>query len=167
MNKMEGVMNINEVKIVKEENDNIIIGQSHFIKTVEDIYEAIKNIASHAEFGIAFNEASSDRLIRYTGTSENAINLAIENCKLMGCGHVFCVVLKNIFPIQILNAIKSVPEVCNIFCATANPISVIVAENENGKGIIGVIDGYSPLGVEDQNKKNERHSLLRKFGYKQ
>ncbi|HPC38110.1 MAG TPA: adenosine-specific kinase [Exilispira sp.] len=160
-------MNIFEVKIKKNENDNIIIGQTHFIKSVEDIYEAIKNISPSGEFGIAFNEASTDRLIRYTGTNKEAIDLAIENCKEIGAGHIFCIVLKNIYPIQILNAIKFIPEVCNIFCATANEVSVIVAENEKGRGVLGVIDGQSPLGVEDENKKKERHNLLRKFGYKE
>ncbi len=160
-------MEILEVKICKKENDNIIIGQTHFIKSVEDIYEAIKNICPTGEFGIAFNEASTDRLIRYTGTSEEAINDAIENCKNIGAGHIFCIMLKNIYPIQILNAIKSVPEVCNIFCATANNLSVIVAKNERGKGVIGVIDGDSPVGIEKDENKKDRHDILRKFGYKQ
>jgi Uncharacterized conserved protein len=160
-------MNILEVKIKKAENDNIIIGQTHFIKSVEDIYEAIKNIAPNGQFGIAFNEASTDRLIRFTGTNKEAIDYAIENCKEIAAGHIFCIVLKNIYPIQILNAIKAIPEVCNIFCASANELSVIVAENENGRGIIGIIDGQTPVGIEDENKKKERYDILRKFGYKQ
>jgi len=160
-------MDILEVKIKKEKNDNIIIGQTHFIKSVEDIYEAIKNTCPSGEFGIAFNEASTDRLIRYTGTSQDAINDAIENCKSIGAGHIFCVVLKNIYPIQVLNSIKAIPEVCTIFCATANDLSIIVAQNNIGRGVIGVIDGQIPLGVENQKEKEERHSILRKFGYKQ
>ncbi|MCR4421238.1 MAG: adenosine-specific kinase [Exilispira sp.] len=160
-------MDILEVKIKKAENDNIIIGQTHFIKSVEDIYEAIKNIAPSGEFGIAFNEASTDRLIRYTGTNKEAMDCAIENCKEIAAGHIFCIVLKNIYPIQILNSIKAIPEVCNIFCATANEVSVIVAQNQNGRGIIGVIDGQTPVGIEDEAKKKERHDILRKFGYKQ
>lgn len=160
-------MEILEVKVKKEKQDNIIIGQTHFIKSVEDIYESIKNIAPTAEFGIAFNEASTDRLIRHTGTSQKAIDDAIENCKEIGAGHIFCIILKNIYPIQILNAVKSIPEVCNIFCATANDLSVIIAQNENGRGVIGVIDGQSPVGIEDESKKKERHDILRKFGYKQ
>lgn len=160
-------MEILEIKVKKEKEDNIIIGQTHFIKSVEDIYESIKNISPSAEFGIAFNEASTDRLIRYTGTSQKAINDAIEICKEIGAGHIFCIILKNIYPIQILNAIKAIPEVCNIFCATANELYVIVAQNENGRGIIGVIDGQSPIGIEDERKQKERHDILRKFGYKQ
>lgn len=160
-------MEIKEIKVKKEKDDNIIIGQTHFIKSVEDIYEAIKNTAPSAEFGIAFNEASTDRLIRFTGTNEQAIKCAVENCKEIAAGHIFCIVLKNIYPIQILNSLKMIPEVCNIFCATANELSVIVAENEKGRGIIGVIDGESPLGIEDDEKKKQRHMILRKFGYKQ
>lgn len=160
-------MEIKEIKIKKEKNDNIIIGQTHFIKSVEDIYEAIKNAVPSAEFGLAFNEASTDRLIRYTGTNEEAIKCAIENCRKIAAGHIFCLVLKNIYPIQILNSLKMIPEICNIFCATANELSVIVAENERGRGIIGVIDGESPVGIESEEKKKERYSLLRKFGYKQ
>ncbi len=160
-------MDILEIKIKKDENDNIIIGQTHFIKSVEDIYEAIKNVSPEAEFGVAFNEASTDRLIRYTGTSQEAIDYAIENCKNIGAGHIFCIVLKNIYPIQILNAIKAIPEVCTIFCATANNLSVIVAQNQEGRGVLGVIDGQTPIGLEDTKKKEERHAILRKFGYKQ
>lgn len=159
-------MEIREVKIEKKDNLNIILGQSHFIKTVEDLYEVMAQSSPSAKFGIAFNEASGDRLIRYDGNDDKLINMAIKNMKKIGAGHSFIIVMDDIFPINCLNQIKDVSEVCRIFAATANPISVIVAENKNGCGIVGVIDGYSPVGVENEEKKKERKALLRNIGYK-
>ncbi|HMA69035.1 MAG TPA: adenosine-specific kinase [Candidatus Mcinerneyibacterium sp.] len=159
-------MEIREVKIEKKDNLNIILGQSHFIKTVEDLYEVMAQSSPSAKFGIAFNEASGDRLIRYDGNDDKLINMAIKNMKKIGAGHSFIIVMDDIFPINCLNQIKDVPEVCRIFAATANPISVIVTENKNGCGIVGVIDGYSPVGVENEEKKKERKALLRNIGYK-
>jgi len=166
-NYQEENMDLIEVKIKKGEDDNIILGQTHFIKSVEDLYEAIVNIAPSANFGVAFNEASSDRMIRHTGTNKDAENDAIENCKRVGAGHFFCIVLKDIFPIQVLNAVKNVSEVCNVFCASANPVTVIVAQTEMGRGVLGIIDGQTPLKVKGEVDQTNRKALLRKFGYKQ
>src|SRR5579885_3329710 len=149
---------------VKPEGYNVIIAQSHFIKTVEDVYEAISTAYPGIKFGIAFNESSGDRLIRYDGTDEGCITKAIE--KLAGAGHMLVVILKDAFPINIMNRLKEVQEIASIFCATANPLQLIVAETEQGRGIMGVIDGSSPLGVENKEKVEERVRFLRKIGYK-
>lgn len=148
------------------EAGNLILGASHFIKTVEDIYEAIVNTAPQMKFGIAFNEASGQCLIRVDGNDDDLKRVAIRNAQALGAGHSFVVVMKEGFPINVLGRIKDVPEVVNIFCATANPVEVIVAESEQGKGILGVIDGSSPKGVESEEDAKWRHSFLRKIGYK-
>ena len=159
-------MELKEIPIEKPEELNVIIGQSHFIKTAEDIYEAIVNTVPQAKFGIAFTEASAERLIRVEGNDEKLKELAAKNALNVGAGHSFYIFLENAYPINILRAIKQVPEVCTIFAATANPISVIVAENERGRGILGVIDGHGPLGIEKEENVKKRREFLRKIGYK-
>jgi len=145
---------------------NIIVGQSHFIKTVEDIYEAVYTTVPQAKFGLAFNESSGACLTRADGNDEVLRDVAIRNAQTLGCGHAFVLVIQNAYPINILNAVRNVPEVCAIFCATANPVEVIVAQTEHGRGVLGVIDGSSPKGVEAQADIAWRHDLLRKIGYK-
>ncbi len=159
-----------ELKTVKIENPdalNLILGHSHFIKTVEDIYEAMVNSVPMPKFGLAFCEASDKRLVRFTGTDNELIELAKKNALLLSAGHCFILFMKDIFPINVLNTIKNVPEVCRIFCATANPVEVIIAETDQGRGILGVIDGFSSKGIESESDIEYRKSLLRKFGYKQ
>jgi adenosine/AMP kinase len=145
---------------------NIIIGQSHFIKTVEDIYEAVATTAPQARFGLAFNESSGACLIRSEGNDQNLCDIAIRNAKALAAGHVFVLMLQNAYPINLLNAIRNVPEVCSIFCATANPVEVVLAHSEQGNGVLGVIDGSSPKGIEGEAEVGWRHDLLRKIGYK-
>jgi uncharacterized protein len=145
---------------------NIIVGQSHFIKTVEDLYEAIATTAPHAKFGVAFNEASGACLTRAEGNDAALRDMAIRNAQALACGHAFVVLMQNAYPINLLNAIRNVPEVCSIFCATANAVQIIVAQSEQGRGILGVIDGSSPKGVEGPSDVAWRHDLLRKIGYK-
>ena len=159
-------MELKSVRLTIPENGNIIVGQSHFIKTVEDIYEAVVNTSPHIQFGVAFNEASGPCLIRFDGNDEELKKGAIENAKAIGAGHSFVVLLRNGFPINVLGRIQSVPEVVNIYCATANPVEMIVAETEQGRGILGVIDGSSPKGVESDTDAKDRVALLQKFGYK-
>ncbi len=154
------------VSIEKPAEVNVILGQSHFIKTVEDIHEAIVTQVPGAKFGLAFCEASGKALVRWSGTDEEMIELAKKNALALSAGHVFVIFLKNLYPINVLNAIKDVPEVCRIFCATANPLQVIVAETEQGRGVLGVIDGVKTKGVETEEDIRERKELLRKFGYK-
>ncbi len=154
------------IKLEAPEGCNLILGQSHFIKTVEDLYEAIINTVPGAEFGLAFCEASGDRLVRKTGNSDELIKLAVDKMFEIGSGHSFLIFLKNAFPINVIQRIMTVPEVVNIFCATANPVQVIIAVTEQGKGIMGVIDGFSPTGIESKGDEEERKALLRKFGYK-
>ena len=144
----------------------MILGASHFIKTVEDLYEAIVNTAPQMKFGIAFNEASGQCLIRVDGNDDELRRLAVRNAQVVGAGHCFVIVMKEGFPINILGRIKDVPEVVNLFCATANPVEAIVAESEQGRGILGVIDGSSPKGVESETDAQWRHGFLRKIGYK-
>lgn len=159
-------MELKSVQLTIPEGANLIFGQSHFIKTVEDLYEAIINTNALIEFGIAFCEASGDRLIRVEGNDEAMKAAAIENALAVGAGHTFFIFLRKGFPINILGRIKDVPEVVTLFCATANPVQVIIAESEQGRGVLGVIDGGGPLGVEGPEGIKWRHSLLRKFGYK-
>ena len=159
-------MELNAIRLTIPENGNIILGQSHFIKTVEDIYEAMVNTSPHLQFGIAFNEASGDCLTRVDGNDEELKRNASENATAIGAGHAFVISLRNGFPINVLGRIQQVPEVANIFCATANPVEVIVAETEQGSGILGVIDGSSPKGVETESHAKARIELLQKFGYK-
>ncbi len=159
-------MELKVVKIEKPDDINFILGHSHFIKTVEDLYEAIVGSVPNIKFGIAFCEASDPYLIRYSGTDEDMIKLAIKNAQNIGAGHSFIIFLKNAFPINVLNAVKGVQEVCRIFTATANPTEVVITETEQGRGILGVIDGGSPKGVEGEEDIKHRKELLRTFGYK-
>lgn len=145
---------------------NLILGQSHFIKTLEDLHEAIINTVPSAEFGLAFSEASGDCLVRKSGNAENLTKAASEMMLEIGCGHAFLIFLKNAYPINIMQRIRDVPEVVNIYCATANPVQVLIAETEQGRGIIGVIDGFKPKGIESQKDEENRKKLLRQFGYK-
>lgn len=154
------------VKIVKPEAINLILGQSHFIKTVEDIYEVMVNNVPGVKFGLAFSEASGACKVRIEGTDEELKRLAGENALSLGCGHSFIILMRDSYPINVLLALKNVPEVCNIFCATANPVEVIVAESESGRGIIGIIDGAKPKGIENNEDIAWRKDILRKFGYK-
>jgi uncharacterized protein len=158
-----------DLKLVPIENPdalNLILGQSHFIKTVEDIHEALVNAVPNIAFGLAFCEASGHTLVRHSGTRGDLEELAIRNAASIAAGHSFIVFLQDAFPINVLRAIRNVPEVCGIYCATANPVQVIVAESEQGRGILGVIDGSSPSGVEGVEDVEWRKGLLRKFGYK-
>ncbi|HWF48369.1 MAG TPA: adenosine-specific kinase [Bryobacteraceae bacterium] len=159
-------MELKAVRLTIPENGNIIVGQSHFIKTVEDIYEAIVNTSPHIQFGVAFNEASGPCLIRFDGNDEELQKSAVANANAIGAGHCFVVLLRNGFPINVLGRIQAVPEVVNIYCATANPVEVIVAETEQGRGILGVVDGVSPRGIESETDVKARVELLQKFGYK-
>jgi adenosine/AMP kinase len=145
---------------------NVIIGQSHFIKTAEDLYEAMVNSTPSGKFGIAFCEASGPRLVRVEGNDEELMRVAAKNAMAIGAGHVFVVLLRNAFPVNVLGAIKAVPEVCSIFCATANELRVVVAKDGDGRGVIGVIDGKPPMGVENDANVKERREFLRKIGYK-
>ena len=154
------------VSIEKGEEINFILGQSHFIKSVEDLYEAMVTSVAQAKFGLAFCEASHHRLVRCAGTDDELIDLAKRNALAIGAGHTFIIMMKDCFPINVLNAIKAVPEVCSIFCATANPTTVVVAENGEGRGIMGVIDGQTPQGAENSEGVKDRMDFLRKFGYK-
>jgi hypothetical protein len=152
---------------VKPADANVIIGQAHFIKTVEDVYEALVQAVPGIKFGLAFCEASGPCLIRHSGTDDGLEKFAIDAASAIGAGHVFVVILGNAFPVNVLNQIKSVSEVCSVFCATANPLRLIVAEEGGGRGVIGVIDGDSPKGVETAEDQKERRAMLRRFGYKQ
>lgn len=154
------------VKIENPEHLNLILGHSHFIKTVEDIHEALVNSVPQIKFGLAFCEASEKRLVRWSGNDEELINLAQKNALNLSAGHTFILFMKNAFPINVLKEVKNVPEVCRIFCATANPVAVILAESEQGRGILGVIDGLKTVGIEGEEDIIERKALLRKFGYK-
>jgi adenosine/AMP kinase len=157
---------IKTVKIEKPEDLNIILGQTHFIKTVEDIYEALVNSVPGIKFGIGFCEASQKCLVRYGGNDEALIELAKKNAFALSSGHTFIVFLENAFPINILQAVKHVPEVCNIFCATSNPVEVVIAESEQGRGILGVIDGFKSKGIETDDDIDERKKFLRTIKYK-
>src|ERR1700688_3545038 len=160
-------MQLTTVEIMKPADANVIIGQAHFIKTVEDVYEALVQAVPNIKFGLAFCEASGPCLIRHTGTDAALEQSAVEAASAIGAGHVFVVILGNAFPINVLNQIKSVSEVCTIFCATANPLTVVVAEHNGARGVMGVIDGSAPQGVEGDADRAERHAMLRRFGYKQ
>jgi len=159
-------MELKSVRVSFPENANVIIGQTHFIKSVEDLYEAIVGTVPGAKFGIAFCEASGPCLVRIEGNDDKLMKLAAENALKIGAGHTFIVILENAYPINVLNRIKEIQEVCTIFCATANPVDVIVAENERGRGVVGVIDGEKPKGVETANDAEDRRTFLRKIGYK-
>lgn len=159
-------MEIISVKLEIPDDANIIVGQTHFIKTVEDLYEIMITGVPGAKFGIAFNEASGLCLTRSDGNDEGLVQAAVRNCQALAAGHTFNLILCGAYPINVLNAIKKCPEVCSIYCATANPVEVIVARSEQGCGIIGVIDGSSPKGVENAQDKEKRREFLRTIGYK-
>ncbi len=160
-------MNLTTVNIEKPAEMNFILGQSHFIKTVEDLHEAMVNAVPGIKFGLAFCEASGKRLVRSSGTDLDLVKLAQKNALAIGAGHSFILFLGDgYFPINVLNAIKMTPEVCRVFCATANPTQVLVAESEQGRGILGVIDGSTPLGIEDEAEVAWRKGFLRMIGYK-
>jgi adenosine/AMP kinase len=159
-------MEMHMVEVENPDGLNLILGQAHFIKTVEDLHEALVGAAPGIRFGVAFCESSGPRLVRTTGTDPHLVALAARNAQRIGCGHMFVIMLGNAFPINVLGAVRQVPEVCQVYCATANPVEVIVAETEQGRGILGVIDGRSPLGVETAEDVAARRDLLRKFGYK-
>jgi len=154
------------VKIEMPEECNVILGTAHFIKTVEDIYEALVNAVPNIKFGIGFCESSGPCLVRSEGNDKELKNLAINQALKLGCGHCFIIFLKNAYPINVLDKIKQVPEVCTIHAATANPLEVIVAETEQGRGIMGVIDGFKTKGIETEKDVTERKEFLRKIGYK-
>lgn len=159
-----------ELKVIKVQNipegANIILGQTHFIKSVEDIYEAMVNTNPSIKFGVAFCEASGKCLVRIDGNDEKLKEIASKNAFKIGAGHLFIIVMREGFPINVLKSLKDVPEVCSIYCATANPVEVIVAETSQGRGVIGIIDGSSPKGIEDEEGIKWRKELLRKIGYK-
>ncbi|CUS76436.1 hypothetical protein JGI7_02079 [Candidatus Kryptonium thompsonii] len=159
-------MELKIVKIEKPDNINFILGQAHFIKTVEDLYEAIVTTQPHLKFGIAFCESSGPALVRWAGNDDAMIELAKKNALNLSAGHSFIIFMDNGYPINILNAIKMVPEVCRIFCATANPVEVVIAETEQGRGILGVIDGLKTKGIEGEEDIQKRKEFLRKIGYK-
>jgi hypothetical protein len=158
-------MDISTVSIETPEDLNVVVGQAHFIKTVEDLHEACAHVPG-LRFGIAFNEASGPRLIRRSGNDDDLVGVAVKAAQDIGAGHVFVIAMREGFPISMLNAVKSVPEVCRIFCATANPLEVVVGETAQGRGVLGVIDGGPPLGVETEEDEAERNALLRAIGYK-
>ena len=159
-------MDLKVVKISVPTDCNIILGQTHFIKTAEDLYEVIATTVPHAKFGVAFTEASGPCLIRTEGNDPELIRTCVKNLQDIGAGHIFCVVLKDAYPINVLNPIKNCPEVCSIYCATSNPVEVVVAGTQQGNGIIGVIDGFPPKGVETDKDRSTRKEFLRKIGYK-
>jgi uncharacterized protein len=154
------------VTVEKPEDLNVILGQSHFIKTIEDLHEALAGAVPGLRFGIAFCESSGPRLVRLSGNDPELLELASRNALAIGAGHSFIVFLRDGFPVNVLNQMKLVPEVCRIYCATANPLQVIVGETESGRGILGVVDGGSPLGVESESDVEARRELLRQIGYK-
>lgn len=159
-------MDTTAIKVTIPEEANVIIGQAHFIKTVEDLYEAIVNTSPQLQFGIAFNEASGPCLVRKDGNNSDLIDQAVETARQIGAGHMFVIYVKGGFPIQIMPAIRETREVVRIFCATANPLEVIVAQTEQGRGVLGIVDGYAPKGIEGEQDIEERIELLKKFGYK-
>jgi uncharacterized protein len=154
------------VSVDKPEDVNVVIGQAHFIKTVEDLHEALVGVSPALRFGLAFCEASGPRLVRRTGNDPELVELATRAALAVAAGHSFVIFLREGFPVNVLNPVKAVPEVCTIYCATANPVDVVVAVTPRGRGIVGVIDGQTPLGVETDRDVAERHGLLRAIGYK-
>lgn len=160
------MLELDSVRMEFPSDTNIIIGQTHFIKTAEDIYEAVVNTVPGAQFGVAFNEASGPCLTRVEGNNDELRQVAIRSAQAIGAGHVFVLVVRNAYPINLTNVIQAVPEVCTIFCATANPVEVVVAKSEQGRGVMGVIDGSSPKGLETPDDAKTRHDFLRKIGYK-
>ena len=159
-------MDLLSVEIRKPEEVNLILGQSHFIKTVDDLHEALVTAVPGIRFGLAFNEASGAALVRWSGTDEELTGLARETMREIGAGHAFVILLRDAFPVNVLPAVRAVPEVCRIYCATANPVQVLIAQTEQGRGIVGVVDGVSPKGIETDADVAARRELLRRFGYK-
>jgi adenosine/AMP kinase len=159
-------MDFKTVRVNIPDGANIILGQTHFIKTAEDLYEILAGASPHIKFGVAFTEASGPCLIRHEGNDGALTDAAVKILQSIGAGHVFAILIRDAFPINVLNAVKMCPEVCRIYCATANPLEVVVAETEQGRGIMGVIDGASPKGVETDADKSTRKNMLRQFGYK-
>ncbi len=159
-------MEIKLVRISMPKDSNVILGAAHFIKTVEDVFEAMVNSVPGIKFGLAFCESSGECLVRLEGTDDELKSAAAENMLKLGCGHSFIVFLRSAYPINVLNALKNVPEVCTIYAATANPLEVVIAETEQGSGILGVIDGLKPKGIEDEKGVEWRKDMLRKLGYK-
>ena len=159
-------MELLTVRLEIPDGGNVILGQTHFIKSVEDLYEAMVNTVPQLKFGIAFNEASGPCLTRVEGNDEALRDMAARNASAIGAGHIFVIVLRDGYPINVLGRIKDVPEVCSIFCATANPVEVVIAQSEQGRGVLGVIDGSPPAGVETAADAQRRHEFLRKIGYK-
>ncbi|MBD3285623.1 hypothetical protein GF338_04720 [candidate division WOR-3 bacterium] len=159
-------MEIKIVEIEKPDEVNVIIGMTHFIKTCEDVHEALVNTVPGIKYGFAFSEASADRLVRFEGTDDELTKLAVKNAQAVGAGHSFVLMLGNAYPVNVLRILRTVPEIVSFFCATANPCQVLIAETEQGRGILGVIDGYSPAGVENEDDKKKRREFLRKIGYK-
>jgi adenosine/AMP kinase len=154
------------IPIDKPDDLNVILGHSHFIKTVEDLYEALAGAVPNSKFGLAFSEASGDCLVRLEGSDEGLKRLAMKNALAIRAGHSFIIFIRDCFPINVLNAIKDLQEVCTVYCATANPVEVIIAESAQGRGIMGVIDGFSPRGTEGPEEVRQRKEVLRTFGYK-
>ncbi|MEW6216284.1 MAG: adenosine-specific kinase [Candidatus Bipolaricaulota bacterium] len=159
-------MELKLVRIERPEDTNLILGQAHFIKTVEDLHEALVTAVPGAKFGIAFCEASGPALVRWSGTDPELTGVARKNALALSCGHAFLILMRGMYPINVLNAVKLVPEVCRIFCATANPVELIVAETDQGRGILGVVDGVRTKGVEGEKDQEGRRAFLRKIGYK-
>jgi adenosine/AMP kinase len=159
-------MELTAVPFDKPDDVNVIVGQSHFVKTVEDLHEALAGSSPHLRFGVAFCEASGPCLVRRSGNDPELVDLAVRNAEAISAGHVFVVVLREGFPVNVLNQIKQVPEVCQVFCATANPLQVLVAETDLGRGVVGVVDGLPPAGVETAADEADRKALLRAIGYK-
>ncbi|TAK31207.1 MAG: hypothetical protein EPO21_17930 [Chloroflexota bacterium] len=159
-------MDLQLVTIQKPDDVNIILGQSHFIKTVEDLHEVMAGSVPGVAFGLAFCESSGPCLVRYSGSDDALVELAQTNALALGAGHVFIILMRNAFPVNVLNAVKRVPEVCTIFCASANPVQVVIAQTEQGRGVLGVIDGSSPKGLESEQDRQQRHQFLRTIGYK-
>lgn len=159
-------MELTLVPVTLPEGANVIIGQTHFIKTAEDLYEAVVTTVPQAAFGLAFNEASGARLVRTEGNDEALVTAAADTALAIGAGHTFVLFLRNAYPINVLDRIKNCPEVCHVYCATANPLQVVVCQTEQGRGILGVVDGQPPLGVEQEADKAWRKDLLRRLGYK-
>ncbi|HUY30651.1 MAG TPA: adenosine-specific kinase [Acidimicrobiales bacterium] len=159
-------MELSMVPIEKPEGMNVILGQAHFVKTVEDIHEALAGASPQLQYGVAFCEASGPCLIRRSGNAKDLVELAALNAETVGAGHVFVVLLRDGYPVNVLNAIKQVPEVCTIFCATANPVEVVVAQTDLGRGVMGVVDGMPPAGIETDKDEADRKALLRTMGYK-
>jgi len=159
-------ISLDAVALDKPEDVNVIVGQAHFIKTVEDLHEALAGVSQQIRFGIAFCEASAARLIRRSGNDRELIRMAVAGAEAISAGHVFVIMMRDGFPISVLNPIKAVPEICTIFCATANPVEVLVAVTDHGRGVAGVVDGSPPVGVETDADGASRHRLLREIGYK-